>query len=943
MIDFPKLEENILEFWKKNKIFEKSLERRKGAKRFVFYEGPPFANARPGIHHVLARSFKDIIARYKTMRGYYVPRKAGWDTHGLPVEMEVEKKLGISSKPEIEEIGVGKFIEKCQENILTYKEQWEEMTERMGYWIDLKNAYITCSNEYIESVWWVFKQIWEKGLVYQDYKVVPYCPRCGTSLSDHEVAQGYRETKDPSIYIKFALKSKFLNHKSSLLVWTTTPWTLPANVALAINPKVKYAQIKVDNEILILAKERMGILNKKGEVLNEFDGKMLICQRYKPLFEENGKEQKRVVGADFVSLEEGTGVVHIAPAFGAEDMDLAKKENLPVILNVNEEGKFKEEVKKWSGKFVKEADDEIIYDLEKRNLLYKKETIVHSYPFCWRCETPLLYYAKNSWYIKTTAVKSQMLDNNEKINWIPSYIKYGRFGNWLKENIDWTISRERYWGTPLPIWQCQCGNIKVVGSVKELKVKKINLHRPFIDKVLLECEKCGGKMRRVPEVLDCWFDSGSMPFASWHYPFENIEQFKQNFPADFIAEGIDQTRGWFYTLLAISTLLGLGPAYKNVISLGLVLDEKGQKMSKSKGNVVLPDKIFAKYGADAIRLYFYLTPLGETTRFIEKDLAEVFRKFIITFYNSFIFYQTYAPTNLKSQNQVFKPENVLDKWILSKLNLLIKELTEELEQYNITNAARLLYEFVINDLSNWYIRRSRKRQSSNFFQTLGMVLLDVAKISAPFVPFIAEEVYQKINFDKENKFESVHLSDWPKSNKGLIDRQLNNEMEAARKICELGLAIRAEKKIKVRQPLSEVSIEGLSLQKEILELIGDELNVKKVKLGKVVGLGKDWAIKEEDGLKVALNVKITSQLKQEGYAREIVRHIQEKRKQAGFKPLDVASIYWQADDKELLDVIKIFRKKIEKETKTILKQKSGELKDKGQEIIIEGKKIYILI
>jgi isoleucyl-tRNA synthetase len=961
VVDFSKLEEKILKFWQENKIFEKSLKGREGSPRFVFYEGPPFANAQPGVHHVLARAFKDAVLRYKTMRGYYVPRKGGWDTHGLPVEMEVEKKLGIKSKPDIEKMGVEKFTKACAQNIFTYKKLWEEMTERMGYWLDLKNAYITCSNEYIESVWWILKQLWDKGLIYQTFKVVPYCPRCGTSLSDHEVAQGYKETEDPSVFVKFEIRnSKFEN--VNFLVWTTTPWTLPANVALAVNPEFKYVKAKVGDEILILAKEQLSVLDKNYKILKEFKGKELVGLRYEPLFEVSNAPY-HVVGADFVSLDEGTGIVHIAPAFGVEDMELAKKENLPVILNVNGEGKFKQEVRNWAGKFVKEADPEIIKDLEKRGFLYKKGTVAHSYPFCWRCDTPLLYYAKNSWYIKTTTVKSKMLDNNKKINWIPHYIKDGRFGNWLKENVDWTISRERYWGTPLPIWKCEkCNHAICVGSIKELenlikskeqraKIKELlrDLHRPYIDGITFLCQKCGGEMRRVPEVLDCWFDSGSMPFAS-HFaetPRDrrgNIKKIVKStipFPADFIAEGIDQTRGWFYTLLAISTLLDLGPAYKNVISLGLVLDEKGQKMSKSKGNVILPMEILGKYGADAVRLYFYLSPLGETLRFSEKDLAEVFRKFIITLYNSFIFYQTYADSS--SLQPAITP-SILDKWILSKLNQVIAEMSDAMEKYNITKSARLLYDFVLDDISNWYIRRSRKRQTSNFFQTLGRVLLGTCRLAAPFVPFISEEIYQQLSDTNKRLAASIHLEDWPEVETKLIDKELNKNMDLVRKICELGLAARAEAKIKVRQPLSELRIKSYELKdKELLDLIKDELNVKEVKELESEGvkeLGENWVTKEDDGIKIALNVQITPYLKQEGMAREIVRHIQEIRKRKGFKPTDYIIIFWQTDDRELLDVMKKFGEKIGRETRSELRQ-GIKIKDEGEEVVVEGKRLMI--
>ncbi|MCX6806950.1 MAG: isoleucine--tRNA ligase [Candidatus Berkelbacteria bacterium] len=967
MFDFPENEEKILKFWRKKKIFEKSLKKGEKSPKFIFFEGPPYANARPGIHHVLARSYKDIIVRYKTMIGLKVERKAGWDTHGLPVEMEVEKKLGIKSKPEIEKIGIEKFITSCRDNIFTYKKQWEETTKRIGYWLDLDNAYVTCTNEYIESVWWILKQIWDKGLIYQDYKVVPYCPRCGTSLSDHEVAQGYKDTKDKSIYVKFKIRSsKFKD--SFLLVWTTTPWTLPGNVALAINPNIKYVEIRIDNQHLILAKERLKIFDKKYKTIHEIEGKDLIGVKYEPLYNLKSQisnlKSYKVVSGDFVSTKEGTGIVHIAPAFGADDLELAKRENLPVIVNVDEQGKFKKEVESLANKYILDANPIIINDLIKRKLLFKEEIISHSYPYCWRCDTALMYYAKNSWYIKTTTIKNKMLDNNEKINWVPNYIKYGRFGNWLKENVDWAISRERFWGTPLPFWQCnKCKHTVCIGSIEELKSKgkrgKVvvrdlkDLHKPYIDEVIIECDKCGHEMRRVPEVLDVWFDSGAMPYAQWHYPFENKDKIdkKKAFPADFIAEGIDQTRGWFYTLLAISSLLDLGPAYKNVISLGLVLDKKGQKMSKSRGNAVWSEEVIPKYGADAVRLYFYLAPQGETFRFIEKDLAEVFRKFIFTMYNSFIFYKTYLPKNFKP-NTSFESKDILDHWIISELNQVIGKITQNLEEYEVTKAARILYNFVIEDLSNWYIRRSRKRETEEFYQTLYYVLNTVVKLSAPFVPFISESVYQELMNSKE----SVHLEEWPKSDIKLINNNLNRQMDIVRRICELGLSIRAERKIKVRQPLQELRIEdrGLlaphssksevgRLERELLDLIKYELNVKEVKGlegGKAKKLGKEWAVKEESGIKIALNTKITPQLQQEGTVRDIVRHIQELRRKHGFKAIERVSIFWQTNDRGLLGIMHKFTTIIEKETRSKLRQ--VQKIDKSNKASFSDKEIYFV-
>jgi len=700
--DFPQIEEKILKFWRKKKIFEKSLEKRKGNERFVFYEGPPFANGLPGIHHLLARAFKDVILRYKTMRGFFVERRAGWDTHGLPTEMEAEKKLNIRSKKEIEKLGIKKFIGECRKNVFIYKKEWEEFTERIGYWLDLENAYITCDSDYIESLWWILKQVWDKGLLYQDYKVVPYCPRCGTSLSSHEVAQGYKKIEENSIYIKFPLKKE---KDTYFLVWTTTPWTLPGNVALAVNPSFDYVKVKISSEFLILAKDRLNVLNDY-EIVEEIKGKDLLDFEYEPLYNFIVPKKKAcyLVPAGFVSLEEGTGIVHIAPAFGEEDMEIGKEKDLPVLMTVDEEGKFIKEVKNWAGMFVKEADPKIVKDLKKRKLLFKEEMYEHDYPFCWRCKTPLIYYAKNSWFIKITEIKNQLIKNSKKINWIPGHIKEGRFGEWLKEIKDWNLSRERYWGTPLPVWQCEkCGKKVCIGSIKELEEKsgkKIeDLHRPFVDRVSFKCE-CGGLMKRVSEVIDCWFDSGSMPFAQWHYPFENKEKIDspshqnsegisggEGFPADFIAEGIDQTRGWFYTLLAISTLLNKGISYKNVIVLGLVLDEKGQKMSKSKGNIVVPKEVIDKFGADCSRLYFYtINQAGEAKRFDFNDIRDLYRKFFNTLWQSYNFFSIYNKKELSSFREKglsFLSEDLLDRWIISLSQNLVKKVRKSLDEYNI--------------------------------------------------------------------------------------------------------------------------------------------------------------------------------------------------------------------------------------------------------------------
>ena len=1096
-LNFPQKEQEILEFWKEKKIFERSISRRKKAKDFVFYEGPPTANAKPGIHHVLSRVFKDIICRYKTMQGFRVLRKAGWDTHGLPVELAIEKKLGLKNKKEIEKYGIAKFNKQCKESVWQYKQDWERLTERIGFWLDMEHPYITYENDYIETLWWIIKQIWQKGLLYKDYKVVPYCPRCGTSLSSHEVALGYKKIKEPAVYVKFEIrnskfetnsKPKIINSKTFLLVWTTTPWTLPGNVAVAVNPEFTYVKVKVGEEYLILAKERIAAAGVAGEIIEEFKGKDLIGLQYEriflrsdlPSYLSGGRTSFIVVAGDFVSLEEGTGLVHIAPAFGEDDMRVGKENNLPVILNVDEEGKFKKDVGKWAGMFVKDADSLIIKDLQERSILFKEELYKHDYPFCWRCDSPLLYYAKESWFIRMQDIKKDLIANNQKINWVPSHLKDGRFGEWLKELKDWAFSRERYWGTPLPIWQCkECGHKEVIGSkndllkqksstnkyyilrhgyslrnhqkiisswpeikplpltkkgkrqiklaARKLKKEKIDLifssdilrtrqtaeitakelglkaeyspqlrdinlgdfngkpiaefyktfnlkdlfwkappkgeswidckkrmvdfvqnlerkyknkrilivshgdplwllegtfsgwtneqlwyskeghrsyiktgelrkidfrnmpynekmeldfHRPYIDEVKFLCVKCSSPMERVPEVVDVWFDSGSMPFAS-----------AAVFPADYICEGIDQTRGWFYTLLAISTLLGRGPSYKNVISVGHVLDEKGEKMSKSKGNVVDPWYIIEKYGADAVRWYFYtVNQPGDPKLFAEKDIDQSLKKFILILWNCFTFYQTYKKTKNKKQ----KTKNILDRWIISELNELIFEATEKLDKYDVTGAARAIEGFVVNDLSLWYIRRSRKR-FEEAAGTLRLVLSTLSKLTAPFTPFLSEEIYRGIFNFQFSIFKSVHLENWPEADKKLIDKRLNQKMEKVREIVTLALAERAKAGIKVRQPLASLQLPE-KIDKDLLDLIKDEVNVKEIIFGKTL----------------KLDTKITQELKEEGIIREVVRQINEMRKKAGLKSKDKISIQYSGTPE--------LNKVLEKNKKTILIQ-----------------------
>ena len=1149
-LNFPELEKRILKFWKQARVFEKSIKRRAKARNFVFYEGPPTANAKPGIHHVLARIYKDIICRYKTMQGFRVLRKAGWDTHGLPVELEIEKKLGLKNKKDIEKYGIAKFNKLCKESVWNYKKDWEKLTERVAFWLDMKNPYITYTPNYIETVWWIIKEIYKKGLLYQDYKVVPYCPRCGTSLSSHEVAQGYKKIKEPSIYIKFKIQdTRYKIPDTYLLVWTTTPWTLPGNVAVAINPNFTYLKAKVEGEVLLLAKERLSVLGKKYKILEKIKGKDLLGLEYEPLYKFTKPDKKAwfVIAGDFVSLEEGTGLVHIAPAFGEDDMKIGRENDLPVLLSVDEEGKFKKEVKKWAGMFVKDADSLIIEDIKKRNLLFKEELYEHDYPFCWRCDSPLLYYAKQSWFIRMKKIKKDLISNNQKINWVPSHLKKGRFGEWLKEIKDWVISRERYWGIPVPIWQCKkCGKLEVIGSKKDLasqkftnnkyfvlrhgesrrnidkiaacwpekvaspltkrgkaqiievakrlkkekidlifssdlqrtkqtaeivgeglnlkpkfdkklrefdvgkfngqpvekigrywdpegklskieyflerfqvrapggenwldakkrmyrflkeidkkyKEKKIlivshelpitmlegavkglsrveiikyrqekkikvgefrkldfkfwpynqeselDLHRPYIDEVKFYCSKCKNLMERTPEVMDCWFDSGSMPFSQYHYPFENknLIDKKEQFPADYISEAIDQTRGWFYTLHAISALIKGVPAYRNVISLGHVLDEKGEKMSKSKGNVVDPWYIIEKYGGDTTRWYFYtVNQPGDPKLFSERDVGQALKRFILTLWNSFLFLETYKNKKSKINPPADGPKskNVLDRWIVSNLNNLIQETTLRLDNYDVTGAARTIENFVVEDLSQWYIRRSRKRfqkpknkkELKEASQTLNYTILALSKLMAPFVPFISEEIYQKL---KERS--SVHLEDWPRFEKRLINKTLEEKMIRVREIVNLGLKERARLGIKVRQPLAslEIPIPKLQIPKEMLDLIREEINVKKIVFSKTL----------------KLDTKITPKLKEEGIIREVIRNIQEMRKRAGLKPENKIWVRYSGT-KNLNKILTRNKKLILKEAKVkdlILGERSKKVFKIKKELKVGQEKLWLAV
>jgi len=847
-LNFVDREKEVLKYWKDNKIFEKSINMREGNETFTFYDGPPTANGKPHIGHILTRVIKDIIPRYKTMKGNKVLRKAGWDTHGLPVELEVEKLLGIDGKPEIEKFGVEPFIENCKKSVWKYKGEWEQMSDRVGFWADMENPYITYDNNYIESVWWAIKKIWDQDLLYKGHKIVPYCPRCGTSLSSHEVAQGYKDVKEPSIYVKFQVKGE---ENVYLMAWTTTPWTLPSNVALTINPKETYIKAKCSDEVYILAEELAStVLNEEYEVLEKMDGQSMIGMEYEPLFDFVKVDKKAfyVCGGDFVTLTDGTGIVHTAPAFGEDDAKVGREYDLPFVQMVNEQGTFIDDVTQWKGVFVKDADPMIIKHLEGRNLIYKKLDYEHSYPFCWRCDTHLLYYAMDTWFVKMTAVKDRLLKNNNKINWLPDNIREGRMGNFLENVVDWGLSRSRYWGTPLPIWECECGHRHAIGSIAELKEMgenvpdDIELHKPFIDKVLLKCPKCGtGKMKRVEEVIDCWFDSGSMPFAQWHYPFENQEIFKENYPADFISEAIDQTRGWFYTLLAISTLIFDEPAFKNVIVLGHVNDKDGIKMSKHKGNVVDPWTVLDKQGADAVRWYFYINSAPWLpNRFYEEAVSESQRKFMGTLWNTYAFYVLYADIDKfdpKKYKLEYEKLSVMDKWVLSKMNTLIATVDKNLANYRITESARAIQEFV-DDLSNWYVRRSRERfwqkdmtqDKINAYMTLYTALVKLITVSAPFVPFIAEEIYGNLvrNIDSD-AIESVHMCDFPVADGKVIDKELEKNMDLVLKLVVSGRACRNSANIKNRQPVSRIYVKAdFELPEMFRELVKDELNVKEV-------------------------------------------------------------------------------------------------------------------
>lgn len=848
-MNFVEREKETLEFWKNNRVFEKTNEKTEGKPVFSFYDGPPTANGKPHIGHILTRVMKDIIPRYKIMKGYSVLRKAGWDTHGLPVELEVEKSLGIDGKQEIEAYGIEPFIKKCKESVWKYKGEWERMSDRVGYWVDMDHPYITYDNNYIESVWWSLKEIDKKGLLYRGFKIVPYCPRCGTALSSHEVAQGYKDVKEKSAYVKFALKSQ---RNTYFLAWTTTPWTLPSNVALCMNADENYARIKSGEEYYILADALISAVFEEGtyEKIDVKKGKEYEFVSYEPLFDfYTGKDKAFYITCDgYVTLTDGTGIVHIAPAFGEDDAKVGRKYSLPLLQMVDEHGRFPQDTGYLSGLFCKDADKFILKDLKERNLLFKEQLYEHSYPFCWRCDTPLLYYARKSWFIKTTAFKDLIIRSNDSVNWMPETIKKGRMGNFLENLIDWGVSRERYWGTPLPVWVCEkCGKKHVIGSRKELHElsgcdEDIELHRPYIDKVTFPCE-CGGVMRRVPEVIDCWYDSGSMPFAQFHYPFENRDLFEKNFPADFISEAIDQTRGWFYVLLAISSVLFEKAPFKSCIVLGHVNDKDGIKMSKHKGNVVDPWSVLDKQGADAVRWYFYTSSAPWLpSRFAPEIVSEVQRKFLGTLWNTYAFFVLYAEID-KYDPSLYDIANVklsvMDRWILSELNTLIDFVDKGLDKYNITDTSRAIEKFTDN-LSNWYVRRCRERfwgsdmseDKIAAYTTLYTALTTLAKLAAPFVPFITEQIYGNLVLPfYKNVPVSVHLTSFPVCDKAFIDTQLGETMDRVINIVSLGRTARNACAIKNRQPLSELLIRADkfdSLPEEYLDILKEELNVKKV-------------------------------------------------------------------------------------------------------------------
>ena len=993
-VSFPELDANVLKQWKDKDVFRRTESERPDAPVFMMYEGPPTANGSPGIHHVLARVFKDVICRYRTMKGFRVPRKGGWDTHGLPVELEVEKELGLKSKRDIEEYGIEEFNKKCRESVFRYVKEWETMTDRIGYWVDMEDPYVTLHNNYIESGWWMLKTLWDKDLLYQTMRGTPHCPRCVTSLSSHEVALGYREnTPDPSVFIKFQVdpaasadKAEVLEKLGAgstdvfLLAWTTTPWTLPGNTGLAVDENADYSIVELDGEggshRLVLAQALVSAnITQEHKIVGSVKGSDLVGLGYTPLYhpvefgsqvrqfvrrpgpggmvtelEDSTEFAPTVISADFVSLDDGTGIVHIAPAFGDEDLGVGREKELAFVQPVDLQGIITGNYP-FAGKFVKSADKEIMEELTERGLLFHHDIYRHTYPFCWRCDTPLLYYAKSSWYIRTSALKDDLVGGNDTINWYPDYIKDGRFGEWLRNNVDWAISRERYWGTPIPIWQCQeCNNSVCVGGVDELRgmsgvngslaADTLDLHRPYVDNVVLECtaEGCSGKMQRIPEVMDAWFDSGAMPFAQYHYPFENgtIDQ-DGRFPADYICEAVDQTRGWFYSLHALSTLIKGEPAYKNVICLGLILDEKGRKMSKRVGNVVEPLSVLDEHGADALRWYlFTASHPGEPRRFSGKLVSETLRKVMLTLWNVYSFFIGYAEIDKFDPSQTpadWKPENELDRWVLSELNTLIAQVDGYMDGYEPTNAGRRIQEF-IDQLSNWYVRRSRRRFWRNEgdadklsgYITLHTCLVTVAKLMAPLAPFVAEELYQNLVCSVDSSApDSVHLADYPVADESLVDQPLMDATQLAMKVASMGRAARSKAGLKVRQPLATVLVKiRVPADREYIDQVRsqvlEELNIKDIQIleddaslvkqiseqageeTETILSVDQYSVSLEGGYMVAVDGELSDELKEEGLAREVVHRIQGMRRSADFDVTDRIVTYYQGPS-EFADIM----------------------------------------
>jgi isoleucyl-tRNA synthetase len=1055
---FPALEERILERWRERDVFGRSFTNREGAPLWSFYEGPPTANGRPGSHHVLARVFKDIYPRFKTMSGHQVPRKAGWDCHGLPVELEVERELGITSKEEIEEFGIAEFNARCRESVFRYVEDWNRLTERIGFWLDLDDPYVTMTNEYIESVWWALRRMWDDGRLYEDYKVVPYCPRDGTALSSHEVALGYRDVEDPSVYVKLpitraapndAIPESPIEPGDQLLVWTTTPWTLITNAAVAAGPDIEYVRAGLEGEVFVLARDRVEhVLGEEAELLAHFPGEALSGVSYEPPFDyitDYGPRGHTVLLADFVTTDEGTGLVHTAIAFGEDDFRLGEEYGITLQNPVDLRGRFDERIPDFQGQFVKDADPAIVEALEAKGKLLRAEAYLHSYPHCWRCDTPLLYYAKASWYVKTTEVRDRMLAANEEIGWHPEHIKHGRFGKWLEGNVDWALSRDRYWGTPLPIWECdqnECEERFCAGSIAELREKGAevpeDLHRPYIDDASFACERegCDGTMRRVASVIDTWFDSGSMPWAQYHYPFENEDLFKQRFPADFICEAVDQTRGWFYTLLAESVLLFDTSSYRNVVCLGLILDPEGQKMSKSRGNVVEPWDVIDRHGADAFRWYYFASQQPWAGyRFSVDTVGDAVRHFLLTVWNTYSFWVTYAnAAGLESGELPYEPKwtegdsqeaTELDRWAVSRLQRTIAEVREQMDGFDCTQAARAIADYT-EELSNWYVRLSRRRFWDGdlaALETLRFCLGEAAKMLAPFTPFIADEIYANLLFGETGlqkpvdewtnpEPDSVHLCDYPDVDESLIDPQLEAGMDAVRRTVELGRAARAQAKVKLRQPLRKAVVVASDAEREAIERLSDvvasELNVKELdfvqteaelvsyrakpnyrslgprfgkgmpqvaaavealdaaavadalKRGEEVGIqveGRDhtltaddislvmeplegYQVEAESGHAVALELDLDDELRREGLAREVVRAVQEARKQAGLDVSDRIALALGGDE-ELLAAAREHEAYIAGETLATSVDYGAD--GAGEKATIEGRELRIAV